>query len=289
MDRRGFLRAGSLVGASVLSGCGLFGPEGGDSSYSLSLDSVDSAGLAEAASLGPADFTPEQRRVVAEVIENTETRTYGRRPIADGEYVEYEGEYYRVTVEETGTKAIARPTLSGEAVNESDAEDAVEIDRYTRSDRQAVEFAVATADESGEFYVLHSKPSETDLLPEPEHEYLQYYDRYVRLVVEERLVTEQEYTYTLEQVAASATEFASDAVESVVTASYRPAKLSGEQNEILRRAIEDEYTEFSPVSERFRDLLERLGEDGDLPDGSTDTHVEYDGEYYRAQVTLSMA
>lgn len=289
MNRREFCGTSvTLLGASALSGCAMFGAGNGGRSYDLSLTRVGAGGLAGAAALGPDDFTPKQRRLVADAVEG-EARTYGHQPIDDGEYVEYDSSYYRVGVEETGEKTHVRPTLSGEYVDASEASETVEITRYGDGDIPAVKFAVATADESGEFRVVHRRPDETGLLPKPEHEYVEHNDRVVRLVVEEQTVTETEYTYTLERIATSEDEFESHAAETLVTATFRSANLSTEQEEMLRKAIEEDYYgEFEPVTDGYRDLLERFGEEGELPSGYLDTYAEYDGEYYRASVVVSV-
>ncbi|WP_137284241.1 hypothetical protein [Halorussus salinisoli] len=289
MNRRGFCRTTvSFLGVASLPGCVLFGAGNGSRSYDLSLDSVGPGGLAEAAALGADDYAPEQRRLVANAVDGDEDAwVYGHRPIEDGAYVEYEGVYYRVSVEKTGEKSLSRPTLRGEYVDASEVESAVDIDRYIHSDRRAVKFALATAGDEGEFYVLRRDASETELLPEPEHEYLKYRERYVRLAVEERTVTETEYTYALEQVATSDAAFERRAAETVVTATFRPSDLTAEQEEMLRKASEDYYSEFDPISDEFRSLLERLGS-GELPDGSLGTYVEYDGAYYRASMSVSV-
>lgn len=288
MNRRGFCRtAAGLLGVSALSGCAQFDAGNGGRGYDLSLEPVGPGGLAGAAALGPDDYSPRQRRLLADAVDGA-ARVYGHRPIDDGEYVVYEGAYYRISVEETGEKTHARPTLSGEYVSADEAGEAVEITRYDDGDVPAVKFAVATADESGEFHVLHRRPNETGLLPEPEHEYLKYRERYVRLAVEERTVTETEYTYTTEQVATSDAEFGEYVSDAVVRATFRPANLSAGQEELLGEAIDSGHSEVTPISEEFRSLLERLGEDGELPGGSLDTYVRYDGSYYRATVTVSV-
>lgn len=290
MDRRRFLRgAGSLLAASGLSGC-VFFDAGGGRGYHFSLAPVTDD-LAAAVALGPDDYSSDQRRVVLEAASEGESRVYGHRPIDEGAYVEYEDAYYRVQVAETGEEELTRTVLRSEAVNASEVDgSAVEMESYPRSDYEALKFAIATADKEGEVYVFRGRSAgESALLPEPEHEYVERDGEYVRLVVEERRVTETEFTYTVERAASSEAEFRELAAERKVTATFRPSELSDEQNEMLRTAIEDEdYTEFEPISDGYRELLERIDSDGELPEGRNSTYVEYDGAFYRATLSVSV-
>lgn len=302
MNRRAFAGGvGSLL-ACGLAGC--FGFGSGGTGYHLRLERVPRDDVASAVVLTAAEQSADQRELVANATSG-EHRAYGYRPVEAGEYVEYEGRYYRIEVEETGEKTLTRTTLRGEVVENLDDETrAVEMTAYPRSDYEALRFAVASAEARARATERDERPSEEDgyvfrgrdseeseLLPEPEHEYVKHDDRIVRLVVADREVTETEYTFTTEAVADSDDEFRRLVREKFVAANFEREGLTEKQRRILGTAIDDEYDEFGDLSEDYRTLLERIG-GGELPmvtpESDEQHYVSYEGRFYEVRFTKSV-
>lgn len=292
MDRRQFVVGVATGFAGSCAGCASSETESADAEFSLRLFRVTDDEIRTVFAAPTGRFSNEAWNVVSSALDGT-TRTYGHTPVDDGQFVEYEGEFYRIDAEATGEATNERPVLDGEVLDGETAErKAVEFSAYPSADGQAVRHAARRAvsgpgETDREFYVLRGSDSEDSaLLPEPEYEYVTYGDQTVRLNVTRRRVTETEYTYTATKVADSGTAFRRYVREQVVTLRLDRAKLSGEQRAILREADETrEYAESGDLTDAYRGLLERIF--GDLPADSTGSRFEYGSRLYRAQLVVS--
>ncbi|UPW01589.1 hypothetical protein M0R88_05660 [Halorussus gelatinilyticus] len=221
-------------------------------------------------------------------------RTYGHREFEYAGFVEYGGRFYRVTVDETGQKTRERPVLLAEPVeSEAARQKAVHWSTYSGDDDAALRRAASQADsEDGnangngsecDCYVLrHRDPDESDLLPQPKHEYVRYDGSVLRLSVERRELTETEYTYETTRVADSTTAFREFVREEVVDVWLDDSNLSERQRTVFEAARAGEYAESGDLSAAYRGLLERIF--GDLPADTTGERVGYDGRTHEVHV-----
>lgn len=228
------------------------------------------------------ELDPRQRIAVRVAVRDGDHRTSGYHPFRDGQSVEWEGEFFRITITSGGEVERTRPVLIAEFVNAE--RDTVPIEAYDGIDRMAVFFAIASAHggelelpredvQSTDGFPLRDFPeAESDLLPEPNHEYVEANDDSVRLEGMERDLLETEYTTTASRVASDATEFEAYAVETGLVADLDDEALPADHREILDTAISDGT--YSGDAEEIDPLVERLGP------GFTYGTIREGGEYY---------
>lgn len=283
MRRRAFVRTiGGTSFLAVSAGC-LFRAPGGNS---LELTKVES--LVEFAATQPSEFTPEQQALVDTALSEGEYVTRGYQPFQDDAYLEVDGEFYRTTVTETGTKRMTRQVLGADVIDE--APNTVSIEDYPAHDQdlvvRACRLAIArerNADRDGAFddsdrfiYVFRTiSEDETSLLPAPQYDRVKYVDRTFQLWVEERTLEETEYTTTLSHVASSAEEF-ERRVEDEYVIDLDAHTLTEDQQTIIETAIEDGYSEQGQISDSFNELINFLHDQ----EPRSDSLIKYDGEYY---------
>ena len=305
MDRRRFVGA---VGAVLpwFAGCARLGSESrprseteeGGPRYALEAYPIGEDGIRRAFAAQAGKLPDEALDVFLAALDGgDEPRTYGHREFGYVDFVEYGGRFYRVTVEETGEKTHERAVLRGEVV-ESEAVErkAVESTAYPRRDESAVRRVTRKATgrttpdgatgNGREFVVLRNRdPEVSELLPEPEHEYVEYDGAVVRLAVERRRVTETEYTYRTTKVADSTTAFREFVREEVVDVWLGDSNLSARQRTIFEEARAGEYAESGDLSAAYRGLLERIF--GELPADTTGERIGYDGRTHKVHVHVS--
>lgn len=276
MNRRAYLQAiGGTVTAAWSAGC-LFGMGGGNG---LELERVDS--LAGFAAIQSTEFTATQTALVEETLANGEAATYGHRPFSDGEYLEFQGTFYRATVEQTGTKQMGRLILIADEREE--AGETISVADVPAHDREpvvlAIRFALVHDRENGredlpEGYVFRGE-EQSIWIPEPEHEVIEHGDRTFHLRVEKRELEEDEYTTTLEPVASSPDEF-ENRIEAEFVIDLDAHELSDEQRDIIETAIEGEYRESGSISPEFSTLITLLRDN----EPRHESVIKYEGEYY---------
>lgn len=282
MNRRAFVRgAGGTALLAASAGC-LFGAAGGNR---LELTPVDS--LAGYAATQPAEFSAAQHRLVDEAHPEGDHITYGHRPFPGGAYLQVEGGFYRATLTESGTKQLTRTVLGATEIG--DASDAVAVDEYPEGDRKpamlACRLSIVRARESDRddapparyVYVFRTTPAnESSLLPTPRHEVVEYQDQTFRLWVEERDLTETEYTTTLGHIAGSTATF-ERAIQDEYVIDLDEHALTDAQRDIVETAIEEgAYTEQGQISDALDDLITLLRDERPREDAV----LRYDDAYY---------
>ncbi|WP_158058347.1 twin-arginine translocation signal domain-containing protein [Halorussus halophilus] len=290
MNRRQFVGSAGTALASGFAGCAGFGSEAGGTPYALELHHISPDGYRVEFAANTGDLTDEMLDVFLSALDGKH-RTYGHRPF---KYVptavEKGGEFYRIHVEETGQKTHQRTTLRGEVVTSESAErravDFVEFENGPAV-RQAIEYAKKDDATSEDYYVFHdSDPDSSDLLPEPEHEFVSYDGQVFRLVVGQYRLIETEYTHTTEKVADTETAFREYVYEEVVTVQFDRSKMSEKQRGILRQARRNDYRERKQLSEDYRALLSRIW-GGKIPSETTGNHLKYENDVWRATLHVS--
>lgn len=281
MKRRDFLNAiGGTIAAVGSAGC-LFGIRGGNG---LELEHVDRP--AEFAAIQSSELTPTQTTLVEGALDDGNYTTYGHRPFSDGEYLEFRGAFYQTRVGQTGTKRLARMVLIAEELDEVD--EAISVSDLPVNARQpavlALRLAIVRDREDGredlpEGYVFRGEEEEGSVWvpePEPEHEVIEFDDRTFHLRVEERELEEDEYTTTLEPIAASPDEF-EEVVEEEFVIDLDAHNLPPEQREIIETAIdEDGYRERGSISSEFNELINLIQNEAPRHDSL----IKYEGEHY---------
>ncbi|WP_415379102.1 hypothetical protein [Halosimplex sp. TS25] len=306
--RRAFLAAAGVAGSAALAGCAGVDALSGEQkfTYTLNADRLD-ASLAELALWEPPEeprpWTADYAETVDAAVAGERPTTYGYQPVPDGEYVERDGTYYRLSVVTTDLKRIERPVLTLEWVGKlddlDDPPDRARHQSLTRIDRRAVKIAYLAAhrreiggpplrdfvEDGGYVYRRGYEGPHSALAPEPLHDYVQYSGVVLAVSVERRELAEPAYTGVAIPVADSEAQFERALDGDTVDARIDPSALSEDQRLMLYR---DQYEETTPLSEGYRALLADLGL-GDLLDASADDAPEaenglrlaLDGEYYR--------
>ena len=312
MDRRRFVAG---VGAALpwIAGCTRLesGTDDRGPQYTLEAYPIGDDGIRVTFAARAGELSDEALNAFLAALDGR-SRTYGHAVISDGRLVEYGGRFYRVTVEETGQKTRKRPILRAEVVDREAAKrKAVDWSAYSGDDSAAVRHVASRAEGRSaetpkranrsdgkdgtdgregaqrDFYVLrHRDPETSRLLPEPEHEYVEYGDSVVRLAVERRRLAETEYTYVTTKVADSTTAFREFVRERVVDVWLDGSALSARQRTIFERAGAGEYAESGDLSAAYRGLLERIF-GRERPTETTGERIGYDGRLYRVLVHVA--
>lgn len=282
MNRRQFVGGISAGLASGFAGCASSGSRESGTKYTLKLYAVtpDEFRLAFARRAGK--MSAEELSVFRDARVG-KRRTYGHRPIENGELVAYGGDFYRVQVAEAGQKTNERMTVRAEAVDSAEAsEQAVVAGAYPGDDTDAIKDAIASArDAEQDYHVLRNYDSDdSDLLPEPKYEFVKWGDQIYRLVVGQRRVTETVYTYTTTNVADTETAFREYVREEVVTLRLPSSKFEGNQRVVLNDARGGKHSERGDLSSGFRAVLERIG-NGTIPTATTNDYLYYGDQIYK--------
>lgn len=297
-------RALGAIGATTLAalaGCAtgdLLASEESRRTYTLDVDSI-SASPVEHALYEPGDgalFGDPARAALADILPEGRHTTYGYEPLADGEYVEREGTYYRTESVVTGREEMERTLVRAESVPEADVpDDAVVVDSLDRPTARVVKILHSYAHTDGETstaelldgdaYVLR-RPAETEsrlatgeldgrVVTMTESGNWAY-----RLDATRERVTETAYTALAVEVADSRERFREVVFGSRIAAELAPDDLAPEARDRLEEAVRREgYEETEPLSEAFETLLAALGlETDEVVNGQL---LWYDGGFYR--------
>ncbi len=310
--RRRTLAALGTLPAASLAGCNDLVSASDDEAeeeYSLHLDSLDES-LAERMLWSPEQFDgptdDQQAEARRAAIEDGRYTTYGFPAISeDGEYTEYEGSYYRLSVVITGSKAIDRHVLRLRWLGRADDEDVPDPDAAIEDlpdpDRNAagIAYFAARAREHGDgpddlaehggFVYRRDLAADSVLVPDPEYETLSFHDHTVLRVEasEERLV-EPAYSVVATELGDSMAEYA-DAVDAAkLDHRLSSADLSEAERELVVRARGDGYEEATPLSDAFDSLLRTLDLD-DPADAISRGYLRYDGDDFRYELYVNEA
>ncbi|ELZ27732.1 hypothetical protein C475_07420 [Halosimplex carlsbadense 2-9-1] len=279
LPRREFLAAAGAAAGTALSGCaaveGLSGEQ--QLTYTLDADRVGTS-LAPLALWEPPEeprsWTADYAANVEAAVAGERPTTHGYRPVPDGEYVERDGTYYRLSVVTTGLERIERPVLRLKWVGRLDElEDPPERVRFpalTRLDQRAVKIAYVAArhrqmggtapggvvEAGGYVYRRGYEGSQSGLAPDPLHDHVEYNGTVLEVSVERRTFAEPARTGVATPVADSEAGFERALDGEMVDARLDPETLSEDQRLMLSR---DSYEETTPLSEGYRELLADLG------------------------------
>lgn len=260
--------------------------------------------FAEPLVLKEADLSPELQSVVEALASTGSVTVTGHQPITAGsgapiageEYLELDGEYYRVTLQKGERATTRRYALRAEPID-SPSEAAVDLDEYTRPDRKAIKHAIRLADAAdrrglegedrvfvfedaapGDVRFVPDRTSESDLLPSPEHQSVTRGDATYELTVEIRDVTRPTYEYSLSAVDADATD---DLWTHAPDVRLDPDGLTDAEVDVIETAIEQEfYRERAPYSQAYESVLSLFDPPLSGVDFEGQYFMTYDGERY---------
>lgn len=317
ITRRNALTGAGALGLSALAGCLQFGTSTETAlEYTLRTDRIDNL-VGRAIWLPPETASPLRtvRREAWQAVTAGERYTaYGYKPLQE-KYTEREGTFYHIDTLVTGRKEIQRPILRLAWTGRVDELDPVPAyvhrDDLPGIDRGAVMSAYFAArsrenggeapqrliEKGGHVYRLLDR-AESELAPEPEHTHVRVHDTILKVSVSEARLVEPAYTSQATAVANSRNEFAEIADATLVDARASSESLSSDTVQIFRRSEGgDGYTEQTPLSESFRELIRALelraflwGSPSERQLRGTNQNVlEYDEEYYTFDLFISEA
>ena len=311
-SRRTFLAATGAASASLLAGCNSVTSSSPPPRVELTAEQQSADEFAFL-------WNPETPRTaeVREAIDATAAGdryvTVGYPPLPEGRYVEHDGTYYRTDAVHVGRETRERYVLRLERVGDSDDSDtpeATSIDALPDPDRSAARLAYLAAraapdepggewggapwdavDHGGAVY-RRTDPADSELIPDPEHEFIEVEGRIVlRVHVSRERLSEPRMRAVLTPVAESEAEFTEAVLAAEVTTTFYPDQLSSETAAVLDELTgRTEYAESAPVSAGYARVLQRLdlGDATTLPtEGDEDLPphrrraFEYDGSYYK--------
>jgi len=125
----------------------------------------------------------------------------------------------------------------------------------------------------------------SDLIPSPPFEFVEHSDEYFQPITEKRTVQVPEWTYTVNEIAQSRSEFNEYASDEIVEHDLNSSNLSESARNVIDDAISDDprrYEEGAPPSDELVEVLEALDIAGDLePIDSYDDRVKIAGNVKR--------
>jgi len=333
-SRRSALQvAGVVAGAALTAGC-VDTDTGSD--YALIANEIeDSFATAylfrepvELPAITRVDYTGETKQAYLDELFDTGSVTvlewprawrqsWGTETRPRPAFLEHDGVFYEVQVTEERQLELDRWVFACERVDEQPPDDATvataPFSSFSDQDRAVIEAALNAvyASHDGflgdpEFDELQTiqfhqdlSPEDSDLIPTPPFEYIDYEDETFRAVTQEQTVAVPEWTYTLEQVGDSQKSFETYATEAVPDARLDAASLSDDGHEVMNAAVNEEdgrpaYEENAPLSDGLAEVLETLGIAADLQsldsyDGLTrftDVVASYGGTWYRFRLVV---
>lgn len=311
-SRRRTLTALAALPTATLSGCRGFQTNDDDEQREFTLHVRDlEESLAEHLLWSPEaiesprdDLETEARR---RAIEDGRYTTYGFPAIREeGEYTEYEGSYYRLSVVVTGEKAIDRHVLRLRWLGGEDDEDVPEADAAIEDlsgvDRNAAMFAYFGARarehdgdapdrmvERGGYVYRLDLADDSVLVPDPEYETLSHHGAVLRVETSEERIPEPAYSVVATKLGDSMEAYAAAVDGARLDVRLSERDLPEEQRRILLRAEGGEgYAETTPLDESFADLLDALDLDGD-EDRIQRKYLRYDGRDYETELYVNPA
>lgn len=314
-SRRTFLAATGAASTSLLAGCDALSPPP-TARVELTADQQSAAEFAHVwEPSGPR--ATEMRDAIDAAVAGERYVTVGYPPIPADNYVERDGTYYRTDTVPVGRETNQRYVLRLEQVGDSESEntpDATSIDALPEADRSAVRRAYfaarAAPDEPGGEWggapwdtieyggavYRRTDPADSELIPEPEHRYVELEIGLVYEVsVSRERLTEPVVRADVTPIADTETGFTEAVLAAELTTTFRSANLSNDAVAVLNDLTEQlEYAESAPVSAGYARILQRLdlGEATTLPTEG-DEHLpaagrrsfEYDGDYFETYFT----
>jgi len=317
-SRRTFLTATSAAGASLLAGCNSVTSSSPPPRVELTAERQSAD---EFAFLWNPETprTAEVREAIDATVAGDRYVTVGYPPLPEGRYVERDGTYYRTDAVHVGRETRERYVLRLERVGDSDDSDtpeATSIDALPDPDRAAVRRAyfaarAAPAEPGGEWggapwetidhggaVYRRTDPADSELIPDPEHEYVEVeLGMVLRVDVSRERISEPRMRAVLTPVAESETGFTEAVLAAEVTTTFYHDQLPSEAAAVLDELTgRTEYAESAPVSAGYARVLQRLdlGDATTLPtDGDEDLPpsrrraFEYDGSYYEVDFSVT--
>ena len=316
MVARRTLLTALATGPAALAGCQSV-PSGRTEAltFALDVDAVDGSLASHVLWEPPKGNTP--RSVVRRDAWHTATGggryvTYGYTPVSDGEYTVRDGRYYQFETAVTGRKSIRRSVLRlewiGRADQLADPPEAVAYESLPPLDRHAVEAAFFAAraretgggapwelTERGGYVYRHLGTGESELAPDPKHEYVTFEGVVLRVSVSTESLQEAKYETTARLVANSRAAFSRVADAALVDARVRSADLSAEARAVMAEATgRGAYRETAPLSDEFEEVLRALElrkylstTSRECPTGESGRYLEYDGRYFTYALFVS--
>ncbi|MFC6952215.1 hypothetical protein [Halorubellus litoreus] len=326
-SRRALLRsAGALAGASATAGAGCVSIGAGDR-YVLHADDVDGSLASHLLVADPTavrastrlDYDAATKRDWLDELFGTGRVTAVQWPLVEPDewgddvrlrptFLQHEGAFHAVTVERTRQVDRDRWLFAVERTDEDPPSDATvrsePFDSLSERDREILQAALDAVYAGNDGFLgepdvdglrpvqYHRDVSveESDLVPDPPFEYVDYYDDYYRVVAEQRTVSVPERTFAVERVASTRSELEVHVEETVPDARFEDP--SDAVREVLDAAVDEEsgqrYEEEPPVSDALSTVLDDLGIADDLrPADEYDERVDfrgavasYDGDWY---------
>jgi len=307
-SRRQTLTALAALPTASLAGCSALQSNDERQEYTLNLRDLDGS-LAEHLLWSPDEIESSRDELEAEArqkaIEDGRYTTYGFSAIGeDGEYTEYEGTYYRLSVVVTGEKPMDRHVLRlrwlGDEDDESVPEPDAAVEDLPAPDRNAAMIAYFAArarehgdgpdrmTERGGFVYRRNLAAESVLVPDSEYATLSTHGTVLRVEASEERSPEPAYSVVATKLGDSMDEYARAVDGARLDVRLDAGDLSGEQRRIFRRATGDGYAETTPLDEPFADLLDALGVD-DIEGRMARKHLRYDGDDYEYELYVNPA
>lgn len=309
-SRRRALAALATAPAASLAGCGALrsATDGEERTYTLHFRDLDES-LAEHLLWSPDELESPGDDLEAtarrRAVEDGQFTTYGFSPIsAEGEYTEYGGSYYRLSVVVTGRRPMDRYVLRlrwlGEEGDDGVPEPDAEIDELPGIDRSAA-MAAYFAARSREYdsdggpeeiterggYVYRRDGSERSVLvPDSKYDALSQHGTVLRVEVNRERVREPAYSVVATEIGNTKAEYASAVDAAHLDVRLSPDALSEEQRRMVRRAMGESYEESTPLPEAYDGLLEALDVD-DVDEGVARRYVRYDGRDYEYELYVN--
>lgn len=325
MNRRRVLIGMGTLLASTGSGCVTYGRRSQDElpGIWMQMQALYPDGDSTTVAMQMDQLTAPQRHLFATTLETDEPYvTYEYRPfrireqprrhavLSDRTYVNWDGTYYRVTVSESEAESISQLTLRAHQIEPDEAGGAIPWTDYPAVDHGPIDDAIrleirqqGVSEEDRRAiperewrYVLpdpEAMSEDSDLVPEPAHEYVTGYDRHFRLVVEETTFEGTKFTWNIEEVTADPDGFADYVDAEVVDGSFDTPPLSDAQQAIIDAAMDSRHLEYRPYSDAYLSLADRVGVTIDEGAGhdTLDSSIEvalvvYTSEYWELEYSL---
>ncbi|MBX0322010.1 hypothetical protein EGH21_03085 [Halomicroarcula sp. F13] len=315
-SRRAFLGA-TAAGLAGLAGCDSLGSSEPTVELTLHVDRLDRP-LAETLLWTPPerDDHPVQRtrrRAVAAAVDGERVSTYGYGVVPDGEYVERDGRYYLLHDVITGSERIERSVLRLSWVGRVDSEATPEgtpreaLPEYDQNAVMPAFFAARVREfdggapwslvEQGGFVYRHLDEAESELAPDPEHDYVVVHGTVLEVSVTQERLVEPEHTGFATAVADSAAAFDEVADAAAVELRLAPDDLGPDARDLFERVRGvEQYSETKPLSAAFESLVGALrlrdaldcSPENCRPRMYETEYLAYDGEYYDCALYINV-
>ena len=313
-SRRRALRLLGAVGATAAT-AGCLNP-GGLDSYALIGDELDLSSIGrpylwpdptEIDAVTRVDFTSEAKTAYLSELFETGSVTVRQWPLVGRDawgtetrprptFLERDGTFYEVRIVEERVLERERWHFAVDRVDETPPDDAT-VARppfdLSEQDERVLDAALDAVyagndgflgdpqfDELQTVEFHHGLDADaSELVPSPPFEFVEYSDEFFRAVTERRTVDVPEWTYAIDEISDSRSEFTSYARDAIVERDLSEVGLSDSAAGVLDDAIAEEprrYEEGAPPSEKLDEALGALGIAGDLePIDSYDERVDF--------------